>query len=226
MNRTITIIATEGIISNLHRSLLGIDWVELSEIDDLSEIGWSLDAPFNPRRADEGLAAVTAVFDDRAHSAVIARFLAALQTAPAQHELLLRNPMTSVEIGRVKADATGEKVARLIECAPQLDGFGFVPEAELGIPAPSEKAVSSSEPAFHFRLEGEGVTGNQVPYGANVDLIFDYDVPPDDLLAEVTGKGLEWIRQRSGNLDLTIIPHGFPSVTGCGQGLRSSKKSS
>lgn len=67
----------------------------------------------------------------------------------------------------------------------------------------------SDKPIFYFKLEGEGVSGNQVRCGSNADLIFNYDVSSQDVLVEFTGKGLEEIRQRSGSLDLTIIPHGF-----------------
>lgn len=66
-----------------------------------------------------------------------------------------------------------------------------------------------NKPAFYFQLEGEAASGSQVRCGSNVDLIFNYDMLPDDVLVKVTGKKLEEIRQRSGSLELTIIPHGF-----------------
>ena len=79
---------------------------------------------------------------------------------------------------------------------------------EITPPIPPEK------PAFYFKLEGPAVSGDAVKYDAEVDLIFNYAVPPDDVLAKLTGMHLEEIRSRSGSVDLTIIPHGFTVRSG------------
>jgi hypothetical protein len=75
-------------------------------------------------------------------------------------------------------------------------------------PIPPEK------PTFYFKLEGLEAGGNAVKYDSEVDVIFNYAVPPDDVLAKLTGMHLEEIRSRSGSVDLTIIPHGFAVRSG------------
>lgn len=81
------------------------------------------------------------------------------------------------------------------------------------VPAPSPgvlvEAGPPAQPRFYFALEGEGTDGGQVRCGAEVNLVFNYAVPPDDVLAHVTGKALDEIRKTSGSIDLTVIPHGF-----------------
>jgi hypothetical protein len=74
---------------------------------------------------------------------------------------------------------------------------------------PEEPPPSAPRPTFYFILKGDAVVGDQVKCDSDVDLVFNYDVPSDDVLATVTGRSLQEIRQQSGLLDLTIIPHGF-----------------
>jgi hypothetical protein len=62
---------------------------------------------------------------------------------------------------------------------------------------------------FFFKLEGTGAKGNQVQYGADVDLVFSYDSLISGALAMVSGKKLQEIVTEEAELGVAIIPRGF-----------------
>lgn len=82
-------------------------------------------------------------------------------------------------------------------------------------PRPEMSAEPDSPPAaaprFYFALEGEGARGRSVLGGAEVDLIFNYDVPPVENVIGVVEKavGLEQVRRTLTPLGVTVAPVGF-----------------
>lgn len=67
----------------------------------------------------------------------------------------------------------------------------------------------AARPRFYMALEGEGAKGDAVQYGAEVDLVFNYAVPPAYVLALLSGSGLEAARAGDLALQIAILPRGF-----------------
>ncbi len=55
---------------------------------------------------------------------------------------------------------------------------------------PGGKGPDAPHPTFYFALEGKDVHGDQVLWNTAFDLVFGYDVPPPDVLAELIGAKL------------------------------------
>lgn len=66
-----------------------------------------------------------------------------------------------------------------------------------------------ARPRFYMSLEGEGAKGDAVQYGAEVDLVFNYAVPPAFVLTLLSGVGLEAARAGDIALQIAILPRGF-----------------
>lgn len=58
--------------------------------------------------------------------------------------------------------------------------------------------------AFYFALEGDGASGDAVEYGAEVQLVFNYAVPPRSALARVKAKLVEIAVKREPHVDLGV----------------------
>jgi hypothetical protein len=73
------------------------------------------------------------------------------------------------------------------------------------------------EENFFFALKGKNVRGNSVQKGSEIDLVFDYGIPEDNLVAFVKGKEIELIRGESldkmrktdSAVGLMVSPRGF-----------------
>jgi hypothetical protein len=66
-----------------------------------------------------------------------------------------------------------------------------------------------SVPLFYFTLEGEAAKGNCVVLGSDVDLVFKYDFPSQDILVEVLGEKLNRIRKQNVDLGIAVVGKGF-----------------
>lgn len=66
-----------------------------------------------------------------------------------------------------------------------------------------------ARPRFYMSLEGEGAKGDAVQYGAEVDLVFNYAVPPAYVLTLLSGSGLEAARAADAALQIAILPRRF-----------------
>lgn len=86
--------------------------------------------------------------------------------------------------------------------------YGYPGIAALAARRDVQMAVSS-QAAFYFVLEGKAVRGNLVKAGTDVDLVFNYDIPPPDVIATLKGAKLDEIRKQNINLGITVIPRGF-----------------
>lgn len=64
-------------------------------------------------------------------------------------------------------------------------------------------------PHFYFALEGKAAKGDAVQFGTDVDLIFNFAVPPVSVLALMRGEGLERVRRSDADLGISVIPKGF-----------------
>jgi hypothetical protein len=75
-------------------------------------------------------------------------------------------------------------------------------------PSPKPPAAAAR---FYFALEGDGARGRSVRRGADVDLIFNYDVPPiKNVIALVEkAEGLQQARRSMTPLGMTVAPVGF-----------------
>lgn len=72
-----------------------------------------------------------------------------------------------------------------------------------------ERRFKTARHEFYFALEGERVKGYAVEYGADVDLIFNYAVPPRSALATVKSDRLEEARQTDAEFGVSVMPKGF-----------------
>jgi hypothetical protein len=68
--------------------------------------------------------------------------------------------------------------------------------------------------SFFFALEGESARCDEVVWGTAFDLVFHYDLLPDDALAGVRGKRLGRLLQGNAALGIDIIPKGLLFVDG------------
>lgn len=73
-------------------------------------------------------------------------------------------------------------------------------------PSIGAKAETSE---YYFILEGQQTHGDIVKFGTDVNLIFDYEIPPTEALAWVSGEKLEKVRRSDADLGITVIPKGF-----------------
>lgn len=62
---------------------------------------------------------------------------------------------------------------------------------------------------FYMALEGDGAKGNSVQYGAEVDLVFNYALPPPSVLVLLRGEGLEKARMTDAVLQIAVLPKGL-----------------
>lgn len=161
----------------------------------------------------------SAVFDPRDWSVVALHHSgagggageAATYTNEAVHAAVLRHTArTELSGGRGESDVeehrprlrSGRKSAKPQAAPEGPEATAEGPEARAEGPA--------SRPRFYFALEGEGTRGRFVRYGADVDLIFDYAVPPvTGVIGKVSGERLDEARRALTPLGVTVAPVGF-----------------
>jgi hypothetical protein len=82
----------------------------------------------------------------------------------------------------------------------------------------AEKTCASyaPKPSFFFALEGEGARCDEVLWGSAFDLVFRYDVLPEDTLAALKGEYLRMLvkSKTSARLDIDVIPKGLTLTEG------------
>ena len=109
MSTEITVAAPMMTVVALRSRLEAADGIEVSEIDDWNSRGTSLDAPFNPENQVAALVALTIIVSDEVGDQRLADEL-----ANADAELLLLDPRTSAELGRIGPTDTATDVAAAI----------------------------------------------------------------------------------------------------------------
>jgi chaperonin GroEL len=112
-----------------------------------------------------------------------------------------------------------EEIVDVLKARPDLRRRSAVSDDQFGPPATTKDDVTLARendlapltpvPAFFFVLEGKRVRGDLVEYGADVDLIFDYDTPPPEALAEIESLDLEQARDTDTTFGISVVPRGF-----------------
>jgi predicted acylesterase/phospholipase RssA len=77
-------------------------------------------------------------------------------------------------------------------------------------------AASEVKPAcsFFFTLEGESAHGDEALWNTTFDLVFNYAVPPKDVLAELKGKKFEALAEGDVELGIDVVPKGLTLTDG------------
>jgi hypothetical protein len=68
--------------------------------------------------------------------------------------------------------------------------------------------------SFFFTLEGESAHGDEALWNTTFDLVFNYAVPPRDVLAELKGKKFEALAEGDVELGTDIVPKGLTLTDG------------
>ena len=104
---------------------------------------------------------------------------------------------------RREFDIRGEANGRIAVGLGDERASGDLPE--------SVRDTASSTPVFFFALEGEGTRGNQVPWGAEFTLLFNYDILRGQGLAAVKGGRLNALARPGVNatLGVEVMPVGL-----------------
>jgi len=76
-------------------------------------------------------------------------------------------------------------------------------------PPPEKTPPPPGDKALYFMLEGDGVRCDQVKWGTEFDLVFNYDSPPPQALVEVYGKKFEALKNSEATLVVTVFPVGL-----------------
>lgn len=92
--------------------------------------------------------------------------------------------------------------------------FGVLggPDAVLGSARGEEEKKSappSVAPSFYFELKGESVRGRQVVCGTDADLVFNYGLADQSVLATVIGEKLDEAAKQDADVGIALIPRGL-----------------
>lgn len=135
---------------------------------------------------------------------------------PSLHRVM--QDSISVDEALVAGEPTLDEIHELTEFKRGRNtrgGIDFGAEPTSGAdPDESEpENVSSQTPEqtkeFSFKLEGNDVIGDQVKFGADVDLIFNYGLIQENALSRLQGTDLQAIAKQGGDLGIAIIPKGL-----------------
>ena len=194
--------AVNSVVELIQQILKEIEGVKQSQIQELSLGGASFDAPFNPAKVNSQEAALTVLIPESARIQVIAGIARYLRTSGPEEirmrtgtgrEVVLNSLSTRADVeGLISLPVSGSSQKRGSYKSDALESRSLkwgVLSDDFDSPEPKDL------PEFYFVLEGEKVRGNQAAAPSDFDLVFRYDLPPDDALAIVEGDELE--RQRT-----------------------------
>lgn len=97
----------------------------------------------------------------------------------------------------------------VVPIEPIFKGYGVTDERDLGEETDMRETAGGSVPAdavFQLRLEGEQVHAGQVVAGSGFDLVFDFALPAENLLAIAEGRLLEEARRDGQSFDVVVSP--------------------
>lgn len=78
-----------------------------------------------------------------------------------------------------------------------------------GIESAEPEVAEPERTMLYFILEGERAKGDMVECGSDVDLVFDYAVPPADALAAFWGERFEKVLSGEAELGVAVVADGF-----------------
>jgi hypothetical protein len=102
-----------------------------------------------------------------------------------------------------------EGLARVHALGPVLVRGLVEPVEAFELIGVSARQDESQPPKLYFIFEGERALGDAVEYGAEVDLVFNYAVPPPEALVAFWGERFEKVLRGEAEVSITVIPEGF-----------------